>query len=70
MSIHIYTAPLQPATRYVDRSFEKPMWFRCSPRRLIRCWRCNRLRWASKLEVQVYYDEHMFWCKDKKCKKS
>lgn len=61
-SIHIYTATLQPATRFVDRSLGKPMWFRCNPRKVYWTDCCLQRRWAKYVLVQVYYDCTRRWC--------
>jgi hypothetical protein len=60
--VHIFTAPLQPATRFVDRTGERPMWFRCKPRRLLRAECCYKDRWAKYVRVQVYWDGIRVWC--------
>lgn len=62
-SFHIYTMPLQPATRFVDNNMSPPMTFESGPRKLwcARC--CNVLRIAANLEVQVFYDDVRFWCR-------
>ena len=65
-TLHIYTAPLQPATNFVDRSgLGKPMRIKWSPHKLLYCRTCNRLRRAKNLNVQVFYDDLRFFCKDK-----
>jgi len=70
MTSHIYTAPLHEAVRIVDDTFDPPMVFELAPRALVRCWRCNRRRWAARCTAQVFYDSVRFWCRDvKKCKK-
>ena len=62
MSVHIYTAPSQPATRFVDRNGDKPVWFRCNPRRMWWTHCCHKRRWAKHVRVQVYYDALYIWC--------
>jgi len=61
-NVHIYTAPLQSATQFVDRNIKPPIWHRNKPRTPIHCWACWRRRWAKYLRVQVYYDSIRFWC--------
>ena len=60
---HIYTAETQPATQWRDLFYSEgdhlQQWH---PRRQIRCHTCGRLRWASKLSVQVYYDLIRVFC--------
>lgn len=67
MSLHIYVSRKQPATRvyYGPELGIKPFWQRCSPRTLFRCHSCNSLRWASKINVQVYYDGNYQSCRDR-----
>ena len=68
--LHVYTAPLQYATRFTDDSFDPPLVFEIPPRALVYCGRCRRRRWAAKCMAQAYYDGHRFWCRDvKACKK-
>jgi hypothetical protein len=68
--LHIFTAPLQPATKY-RVEFEEG-WghtFRNRKRRTIWTSCCNRRRWAENLYIQVYYDELVFSCRPGKgCK--
>ena len=67
---HIFTAPMQPATNFVDRNGDKPMRVKCSPHALKRCWKCRKQRRAKNLFVQVFYDSIRYWCKNRhKCKK-
>jgi len=71
MTLHLYTAKAQPATRFVvDVDLGEPWTVEYKPRSLVRCWRCNRRRWAERCVVQAYYDGARFWCRDvKQCKK-
>ncbi len=70
-SVHIYTAEMQPATRYVV-DFGAPMkrqWFKHSPRSLVGTWCCRKKRWAGNCGVQVFYDSIRTWClQGKGCK--
>ena len=58
---HIYTAETQPATQWQPPVEDAPA-IEWHPRRQIRCQVCRRLRWASKLSVQVYYDLIRIFC--------
>lgn len=63
--VHVYVAKFQPATRYVVQLFvDADHVCRNPARRLFRCRRCLRLRWACNMKVQVYYDGVYFWCED------
>jgi hypothetical protein len=64
---HIYTAPLQPASNFLDHTFNKPIRIRLKKKALRRCWNCRRRRRVENLKVQVFYDSIRFWCKEK-CK--
>jgi len=67
---HLYTATMQPATCFVDRNSDKPMWFRYKPRCILLARCCCKLRWAKHLLVQVFYDGWRFWCRPGRgCKK-
>ena len=60
--VHIYTAPMQPATRFVDRNGDKPLWFRNKTHRLLWTGCCHKRRWAKYVLVQTFYDGLRFWC--------
>jgi len=64
MSVHIYTADLQPATDFVDRCGSIIMRFHTEPRSLLRTDCCRKWRWAKYVRVQVYYDGLKWWCAD------
>ena len=70
MTVHIYSAPLQPATRFWDRCLPgHPILITYPPHRLLRCGKCGKRRWAAHCVAQVFYDEVRFWCKQGKgCK--
>lgn len=68
-SIHIYSAGMQPATNFVDKSAGKPMRFRCKPNALRPCSHCRKKHRAKNMLVQVYYDSIRYWCKDDQCHK-
>lgn len=65
MSIHVHTAPEQPATRFEVPLCEssRPLVFTNDPEALIVCQNCKRARRAQNLVVQVYFDLHRFFCK-------
>ena len=61
--VHIYTAELQPATRFCDRSTGEDHWIEVAPRQLVYTSCCKRRRWAQNANVQVYYDCLIVSCK-------
>lgn len=69
-SIHIYTAPRQPLTRYVDQTLigmgfsRRKATFRHHPREQVRCHTCQQLRWAKNLTVYTYYDRLHIACRE------
>lgn len=71
MSLHIYTAPRQPFTRYVDHILlgmgysRRQATRRHHPRAQVRCHVCGRRRWARNLIVCVYYDHVLVACQDR-----
>jgi len=71
MTIHIYTAKPQPATRFkIDVGNTNPSWIRIPGNRLLYTDCCGKRRPAKNLTVQVYYDHTSAWCADGKgCKK-
>ena len=77
MSLHIYTRPTQPLTKWRDINLEvaaglkRKHWFRTAPMNTrYACQRCRKRRRASSLGIQVYYDCLMIFCLDKKrCKR-
>lgn len=73
MTIHIYTARSQPATRFEDHIasdlFGRRVIVQMRRRRQLWAGCCRRKRWAAHLNVQVYYDMTRFTCKPGKgCK--
>jgi hypothetical protein len=67
--LHVFVAPPQPMTRYVD-PFLLEMGFsrrqatrRHHPREQFRCHVCGARRWAKNLVVRVYYDMVMIACR-------
>jgi len=40
-------------------------WKKYSPRRLMRCRRCDHMRRAGRLRVRVYYDTMHVFCADR-----
>ena len=73
MTLHIYRARDQPATRY-SVTLDMPdgpetMWFTCRRRKIFFCFTCKLRRWAGNLTAHVYYDNTYFFCKPGKgCK--
>lgn len=64
MKVHIFTAPNQDATSYdVEFMDGRSTTFYNNPRRLIRCFSCNELRWVKNMVAQVFYDGTRFYCK-------
>lgn len=57
MSLHIYRAPDQPLTRYVDPTLKamgfRRYVFRTNPRARRACHACGRRRWAKNLRDLV-----------------
>lgn len=71
VSVHIYVAKDQPATRYaVDMGpGSKKIWIKSSPRARLWCFSCKKLRIAKNLIAHVYYDGTVFYCRrGKGCK--
>ena len=60
--VHIYTAPLQPATCFEDRIGTDTFTFRLAPRSRIYTDCCRVRRWAKYVQVQVYADYFYRWC--------
>ena len=68
-SSHVYRAPFQPATQWVDRHVDPPITFSGSPHRRIFVLCCLRRRQARFCVVQSYYDVATYWCAEGKgCK--
>lgn len=67
MTLHIFRATGQPATRFTNPHLNEPgkrkHWYRYSPRTQFWCWKCDRRRWAKSLVVHVYYDSTRFYCR-------
>lgn len=69
MSLHIYTAPLQPATCWTDHHSGKLLTIRWPKDRRLWTHCCGLRRLAKNCVVQSYYDSLMAWCaKGKGCK--
>ena len=67
--VHIYTAPLQPATGWIDTHSGEPRQMGFEPEQLIYPDCCNRKRPAKDCVVQSYYDHLAAWCAEGKgCK--
>lgn len=74
MSVHIYRAKGQPATRHwIDLSTivggkvkRRGFWSKHKPRELLPAMCCRRKRIAANLVAHVYYDGTWFYCRDGK----
>jgi hypothetical protein len=62
MNVHIYTAALQPATKFTDNNFEEPMEFTKPGGSLLWCECCGKRHPARDVVVQCFYDGWRFWC--------
>lgn len=62
MSLHIYVAPGQPATDWIDRNTDPPIKGGWRPRQRARCSTCDAVREMRNLTVQLYYDATYFHC--------
>ena len=62
MNLHVYSAPMQPATRWEDCHSEPPFVFVWPAHRLLWCDCCGKRRHAKNVVVQSYYDQLMKWC--------
>ncbi len=70
MTVHLYTASHQPATRYRVAVGNGYRWIRRSPRSLVFACCCLSRRRAWNCTVQVYYDEVRAGCRPGKgCKR-
>lgn len=74
MTLHVYRARDQPATRYsytLDMSdgTASTGWVRHRRRTQLHCFKCRKRRCACYLTAHVYYDGTYFFCKPGKgCK--
>jgi hypothetical protein len=67
VTIHIFTAPSQPATDWLDEFTGKQMGF--EPDKILTPQCCNKERPAKDCVVQAYYDGLSVWCaQGKGCK--
>ena len=70
MTLHVYRAPKQPATRYLDHAASPPLVIRRKPHQRIRTVCCKRVRIACNLLVQAYYHGDYYTCRPGKgCKR-
>ncbi len=60
--LHIYTAPAQPATAWVDSHSAEPMQMGWAPDDLLWCSCCGQQRRAADCVVHSYYDDPMVYC--------
>ena len=64
-TVQVFTARIQPATRWADPYLPiGSRWCGWHQRRQLPCHNCGRVRWASNLSVQVYYDMFRIFCTD------
>lgn len=69
MTLHIYRAREQRATRYTVDLDGKLLTICNRRRRLFHCHKCKRLRWATNMSAHVYYDGVYYSCRaGKGCK--
>ena len=62
MTIHVYRASDQKATRYRETFGDKTFIVTNPPRRCFPCKKCKRMRYARNLVVHVYYDGTYYFC--------
>ena len=60
--VHIYTAPREAATWFIDRTFDPPTLGGYAPYALLWAHCCGKRRRAANLVVQCFYDGRNFWC--------
>lgn len=62
---HIYTAPMQKATRFrIDLGeHRRGHWIKFAPGQLLPTTCCEKRRPAKNLHVQIFYDSHNFFCR-------
>lgn len=67
-TFRVYATRMQPATQFIDPNMPKGLRRqRCKPDAMRRCLRCNQMRPAKDMYVQVYYDSIRYWCRDREC---
>ena len=64
MSLHIYSAPGQPATKWVDHNTDPPIEGGWPAHKRFHCITCGHMREARNLMVQLYYDATYFHCRE------
>lgn len=62
MSLHVYTAAMQPATAFVDRCGEVEIEGGFDAGTMIYTHCCGKKRLAEKCVVQCFYDGLSIWC--------
>ena len=69
-TVHIFSAPLEPATRFnIGAPVGKRQMIHWPARKLVAASCCWKRRWAGNCVMQVYYDALRFSCrKGKGCK--
>jgi hypothetical protein len=60
MNLHVYAVEAQPATRFFDSWSSRE--FTLAARACRWCAKCRKRRWASRLTVQISYDDVRFLC--------
>lgn len=69
MNLHIYTAQLQPATKFTDSCGLLTYHGGWKPNTIVRTQCCGEQRRVKNCEVQVYYEGINVWCAEGKgCK--
>lgn len=66
MSLHIYAAKNQPATRFCDDFGRRRRWLTRPGGHLLPTYCCHKDRPARNLYAQVYYDGVRFVCRPTK----
>lgn len=62
MTIHVFTAPVQSATRFRGEPGVRGRWMTLPPRAHVWTSCCHRIRHAGTCTTQVYDDVQRFWC--------
>lgn len=63
MTLHIFRAKSQPATRFKTDFGSFVAWTRYKRRTQLPANCCKKLRWATHLFAHVYYDGTWFYCR-------
>jgi hypothetical protein len=66
VSVHIYTAQVQPLTRYVDDvHYESTHVWEIPADERFTCCNCGRKRQARFMSIRVYYDASYIFCTER-----